>query len=83
MKAPKVEVPEIEMPKEDPAIKRERERQRRLAELERRKAGKKGAKSLTGDLMSIFGMNPGGGSAAPSDGGSTRGRIGAGSIFGR
>jgi hypothetical protein len=42
-------------PREDPEDKRDRERQRRMARIERREAAQGNARSLTGDLFSLFG----------------------------
>lgn len=43
-------------PKEDPVEKQERLRQRRVAELDRRRATKDSAESLTSDIRNVFGL---------------------------
>ena len=43
-------------PKEDPIEQQERLRQRRVADLDRRRAAKANAKSLTSDIRSVYGV---------------------------
>ena len=52
MKSPK-------MPKEDPQIKIDRERERRLSEIDRTNAGMDEADRLTTELRKIYGMKTG------------------------
>jgi len=44
-------------PKENPEAKAERERERRLAQKERRRATEELASGLTSDLRSVYGMS--------------------------
>lgn len=44
-------------PKEDPEDKRDRERARRSAELERRKSAQANARGLTADLGAVYGFS--------------------------
>lgn len=44
-------------PKEDPKDRADRERQRRIAELDRRETAQENAGGLTTDLRSVYGLN--------------------------
>ena len=46
-------------PKEDPAAKRARQQERRLAAFERKDAASRNARGLTTDLFSVYGAQPG------------------------